>query len=184
MNAIERDIDEIVEAEGGLVFTDRAIDRGGPTFAGITYKTFTAWRLARYGTTPTVEDLRNIKEREVRQIYRDWYIVEPGFGDIEDDLVRLNLIDAGVLHGTGWAARRMQEVVGVKVDGDIGPISKAAINRQAEYPALNLRFVRRRIEKVIRIARADVSQLGNLSGWTNRAMRFLLMEAELLDATN
>ncbi len=182
MYRIESIIDEILDAEGGLVFTNRPNDRGGPTFAGITFETFTAWRLARYGTAPNIEDLKNMQESEVREIYRERYVIGPNFDDIEDHLLRHNVIDAGVLHGQGWAARRIQEVAAVKADGIIGPISLKAINRRALSPAMNLLFVRRRVEKIVRIVKADTTQLANLAGWSNRALRFLLNEAELLDA--
>ena len=174
-------IDGILAAEGWPDFVDHPADRGGPTKGGITLKTLTEYRMARDGAVPSVDDLKNLDEDEARRIYLERYIVEPGFHKIADPPLMLNVIDAGVLHGTGWAARRLQEVAEVTVDGDIGPETLGAVNDGPEGPlALNLRFTRRRIDKCIRIALHDRTQLQWLKGWINRAGRFLEIEADLL----
>lgn len=171
-------VEEILVTEGWPAFTDRANDRGGPTKGGITLKTLTNWRLARSGVTPTVEDLKRLEKPEAMRIYRELYVLQPGFDGIADPLLRHDVVDAGVLHGAGWAARRLQEIAGVAVDGLVGPITTAAVNG-AEPLALHLRFVARRLQRIVKIARADPGQLAHLGGWTNRAVRFLLDEAAI-----
>ena len=171
-------LDGILKAEGWPKFVDHPDDRGGPTKGGITLATLTAWRRAQGIRLPTVEDLKNLDEDEARRIYLERYIVAPGFHKIDDPPLMLNVIDAGVLHGTGWAARRLQEIAEVTVDGGIGPETLGAVN-DGDPLALALRFTRRRIDKCIRIALHDRSQLRWLKGWVNRAGQFLELEAEL-----
>ena len=177
---IETIIDEILVTEGWPAFTVRPHDRGGPTKGGITFETFAAWRARQDLPAPTVAELEALDEPTARLIYRDVYVLGPRFHSIEDPILRLNVVDAGVLHGPGWSARRLQEVAEVTVDGDIGPETLGAVNDGPDGPlALNLRFTRRRIDKCIRIAVHDPSQLRWLKGWVNRAGTFLELEAEL-----
>lgn len=181
MDTIEPLIDDILDREG-RAFTDRPNDRGGPTHFGVTLPALAQWHRRRGLPPATLADLRALDEPGARLLYRELYIVGPRFDRIADSLLRHNLVDAGVLHGRGWAARRLQEVLGVAVDGIVGPKTLGAIARSPVKAALNLRFTRRRIDRVVRIVRADPTQLEWLVGWTNRANRFLDIEAEMMAA--
>lgn len=50
---------------------------------GITIGTYTRWREAHGQPKPTKDDLRNISDQEVRQIYKEWYWNEAQAGDLE-----------------------------------------------------------------------------------------------------
>lgn len=168
-------IDEILIAEGWPKFTNRPNDRGGPTKGGITLATLRGWR----GQPVTEADVQALSEPEVRRIYQDRYIDEPRFAEIDDSDLRCNVVDAGVLHGPGWAARRLQEIVGVAVDGAVGPVTLRAVN-EADDTGLNLKFSVRRVRKVVGIALHDRSQLENLNGWVSRALKHIEREANLM----
>lgn len=75
-NEWERSIEWVLRWEGG--FADNPLDPGGATNKGITLGTYTRWREAHGQPPPTKDDLRNISDAEVRQIYRDWYWNESG----------------------------------------------------------------------------------------------------------
>lgn len=167
MSDIERIITAVIEREGGYV--DNPADRGGPTNHGITRKTLSASR----GHEATAEDVAALTEDEARRIYRTEFVLRPGFHRIEDPDLRAQVIDAGVLHGTGWAARRLQEVAGVTADGLIGPITLKAVNFAGKVDGLARRFTARRLKKIARIVRHDSTQLPFLVGWTDRATSFL-----------
>lgn len=181
-DTIDEIIDGILAAEGWPNFVDHPDDRGGPTKGGITLETLDKYRMVHDRSTASLADLKNLDEGEARKIYLDCYVLEPGFHEIADTPLMFNVIDAGVLHGTGWAARRLQEVAEVTVDGILGEETLGAVNDGPDGPlSLNLRFTRRRIDKCIRIARARPSQLKWLAGWVNRAGVFLELEAELAE---
>lgn len=176
-------IDGILEREGWPVYTDRGEDdRGGPTKGGITLRTLADWRRQPV----SAGDVMNLAEREVRQIYRHRYVYARGFDAIVDDQLRFQVIDAGVLHGTGWAARRLQELVGVEVDGMIGPVSQAAIAGH-DPTQLGILFGCKRARKLARLVRNDCRRRGfyrgditNLVGWIDRALAFVEDEADSL----
>lgn len=61
----------VLRWEGG--WADNPADPGGATMKGITIGTYTRWRAAHGQPAPTKDDLRNISDAEVEQIYREWY---------------------------------------------------------------------------------------------------------------
>ena len=180
---ISRTIDGIIDREGGLVYTNRKSDRGGPTKAGITLATLTAWRL-RHGRPPaTAEDVQALEAPEIRQIYQDKYILDPRLDLIEDLQLFEQAVDCGVHHGPAWTIRTLQRLVGVDVDGIIGPITSNAI--WSENPdRLNLLLAVERVQFMANIVVEDAKhrghyegQIENLRGWLNRATHFIRDEA-------
>ncbi len=167
MNDLGAVIDALIAREGG--FVDHPSDRGGPTKFGITRRTLRRWR----GRDVGAADVRALTMDEARAIYRDQYVIGPGFISIADESLRAQLIDAAVLHGPGWAVRRLQEIAGVTVDGRIGPVTLRAVNFAAKPERLANRFAARRIRKLARIVASDPTQLPFLMGWITRATSFL-----------
>jgi lysozyme family protein len=167
-------VDHILHSEGWPTFTNHPQDRGGPTKGGITLKT-----LQSYGNRPsaTEADLRNLTEVEARKIYEKSYIIAPGFALIKDDLLRFQVVDAGVLSGTSRATRWLQEVVGAVVDGRMGPVTASAVN-SGDAHTIALKFCAARARGLMRIVSKDPSQAVWASGWMNRAMGFLDREAD------
>lgn len=173
---IDRLIDGILDAEGWPKFINDPNDRGGPTKGGITLKTLGAWR----GKPVSAADVEALTGPEVRAIYRQEYVVGPGLDGIVDAALRFFVVDAAVLHGQGWAARRLQEVAGVAADGVVGPVTLAAVNAEDIGAKLNLLFAARRVRKVADIAVKDPSQLKWLRGWINRSLKAVEHEAEFM----
>lgn len=70
-----RCLDFILRWEG--LWAEDPNDLGGATMKGITLGTYTRWREAHggspLGAKPSKDDLRNISNAEVEQIYREWY---------------------------------------------------------------------------------------------------------------
>ena len=160
----DRIIDRIIAREGG--FVDHPADHGGPTKFGITQRTL-GEDLRRAATWV---DVHALTKDEARRILRRMYVMKPGFEKIADAALRAQVIDAGVLHGTGWAARRLQEIVDVRADGIIGPVTLKAIDFDGKLDGLGGRFLARRLHKIARIVAHDPAQLVFLVGWTDRAM--------------
>jgi lysozyme family protein len=104
----------VLAHEGGYV--NHPDDPGGATNKGITIATF-----RRYvDPTGTVDDLKRITAQQVATVYRKqyWDAVK---GDQLPDGVDYAVFDFAVNSGPSRAAKYLQRVVGVPLDGKIGP---------------------------------------------------------------
>jgi lysozyme family protein len=149
----------IKEREGGDRFTQTRGDKGGATKYGITRPA-----LARYRGVPlaqvTVDDIRNLTEREADLVYeRDYWLKNRC--DQMPAGVDLCVFDFTV--PSGGAIVVVQDVLGVTVDGAVGPQTLAAIH--ARQPG----------ELIEAISAARLAYMRELStwhmfgdGWTNR----------------
>ncbi len=165
-------VSAILHEEGWPKYTDSHADRGGPTKGGITLATLSRWRKR----SSTIEALKALTEAEAREIYREEYVVGPGFDAIRDGLLRHQVVDAGVTSGPVRPSRWLQDLVGVAQDGKLGPKSLAAINA-ADPHELALRFAVRRIAFFAALVERDHGQAKWLNGWIARTSRFILREA-------
>lgn len=95
-----RCLDFVLRWEGG--WADNPNDPGGATMKGITIGTYTRWREAHGQPRPTKEELRNISDSEVRQIYHDWYWKASGADKLPWPM-NLAQFDLAVNGGTGRA---------------------------------------------------------------------------------
>jgi len=111
----------VLKHEGG--FVDHPRDPGGATNMGITLRTLREWR---GDDTLTADAVRNLTEAEAKEIYlaRYW---NPVRGDQLPPGVDLAVFDWAVHGGVGRAARDLQTVLGVTVDGAIGRQTIAAV---------------------------------------------------------
>lgn len=119
---IDQIITTIIETEGG--YNDVSGDDGGPTNFGITLDTLSAWRK----TECTASDVKSMTAAEARAIYEQEYIRGPGFDRIASEVLRYTLVDFGVNSSPKRAIEGLQRVLGVTVDGRLGPKTEAAAN--------------------------------------------------------
>lgn len=164
-------IDEIIEREGGATETNDPSDSGGRTKFGISERAHPeAWADG------------DVTRDESRAIYSKVYILAEHFNLIKDQTLFHQVVDFGVPHGPDTAARLLQQLVGVKVDGQIGPNTIKAIE---EFPTgklfgvdvpgsvlLNLKFRDARILFDATIAKRRPKDLKYLLGWIKRAQEF------------
>lgn len=116
---------EVLRHEGG--YSDHPADPGGATMMGITLATLSAWR----GAAASRADLRALTRAEAGAIYRRRYWVAIR-GDRLPSGLDLALFDFAVNSGPSRAARCLQQVLGVRVDGRIGPETLAAARGAGE----------------------------------------------------
>lgn len=181
-------IDDILRREGDRYTNDPA-DKGGPTKYGITLKTLSDYR----GHPVTAEDVAALTVQEARSIYFQRYVRGPGFSKISDEQLMALAVDCAVNHGQSRAIEWLQGLVGVRVDGELGPNTADAINRHdprklyLRMVAMRGRFYGEIIARDWRLAvakakstpgGADDIALSDLQamyagGWMNRAMEFL-----------
>ena len=109
-----------LQAEGGYV--DNPADPGGATNMGITLATYRLWMNDPF---LTAQDVQDIPDDVVNQIYAAWYWQPVRGGDLPAGL-DLMVFDMGVNAGTSRSAKILQRVAGVVQDGIIGPHTLAA----------------------------------------------------------
>jgi lysozyme family protein len=142
MNRFDRALPLLLVHEGG--FVNHPADPGGATNRGITQNTYNSWRRSK--SLPP-RSVREITADEVSRIYRESYW-NPIRGDELPSGVAYCVFDAAVNSGPGRAIRWMQQVVGARVDGVVGPETLGRVlnyNRSDfinEYCDLRLRFMR------------------------------------------
>lgn len=113
---------ETLKWEGG--WSNHPSDPGGPTMRGVIQRVYDAWR-KRNGLPK--RSVRNIEEHELQAIYREnyWQLVR---GDELPPGIDLCVFDYGVNSGPSRSVSHLQEVLGVKVDGNMGPVTLDAVN--------------------------------------------------------
>lgn len=154
----------ILEDEGrGLEI--RATEPGGAVNMGVTMETFMQWRVRSGERVPSVEDLRRITEAEVADIYAAMYYA-PMHADELPPGVDYVVFDAAINDGVGGATRIMQEVLGVKIDSKLGPITLGAV-KAVKPKEFITKFSDLRLAK--KKTRPTWDKFG--AGWTNRINR-------------
>lgn len=112
---------EVFKHEGGYV--DHPKDPGGATNMGITFAVLEAWR----GKPITKADVKNLTKAEAAKIYRQNYWDKIRGDDLPAGL-DLAVFDFAVNSGPKRSAEYLQRLVGVTVDGAIGPNTLKAVN--------------------------------------------------------
>lgn len=166
-------IDSILNSEGNR-FTDDPDDAGGPTKFGVTLKTLSVGLRMLLGRPTTVEDVKNLTEAQARHIYQLMFIQGPGFYKINDGMVKLLAVDSGTHHGPKRAIDWLQEIVGVQVDGILGPKTEEAINK-ADATMVYKRLLARRVRFMGALIEEKRRQAKYAGGWFDRAARFIEM---------
>ena len=129
---------ETLKWEGG--WSNHKDDPGGPTMRGVIQRVYDAWRKRNGLPKRTV---RQIEEHELQAIYREnyWQLVR---GDELPAGVDLCVFDYGVNSGPSRSISHLQEVLGVKVDGNMGPVTIDAVNAADPVEIVNKLCARRR----------------------------------------
>lgn len=165
----DRLIDEILKREGGYQDdpTDSGNAHGGATNFGITARTLGEWR--RLGRQATKAEMKALTVEEARAIYKAQY-VRP-FEDVPFPDLQAALVDFGVNSGTVTAIEKLQEVLGVVVDGVLGPRTRTAMVAMPWKLTVNA-LVAARVKHCSELVEKDAKQRDKLRGWVKRAVSF------------
>lgn len=134
-------------------------DKGGATMRGITWRVYDAWR-ERQGLPR--QPVQKITKDEIEAIYRAnyWDVIR---GDDLPHGLDLVVFDFAVNSGPSRAARHLQAVLGVGVDGHIGDVTLDAARRSDPVKTIGA---------VCASRLTFMKGLGNWwrfkTGWTNR----------------
>jgi lysozyme family protein len=156
----EKCLGEVLRHEGGYV--DHPSDPGGATNMGITHKTLARWRKISPWTDLPKSSVAALKRDEAALIYRANYWNPCRAGDMPAG-VDLALFDFAVNSGPDRALRTLQAALGVAADGEVGPVTLAAI-RAADPKTLVNDLCDRRLAFLQRLSTFAV--FGR--GWTRR----------------
>lgn len=147
--------DDVVEQAAG--------DRGGRTKWGVTQATYDTFRSA-CGQPKRLVDY--MVPEEMYQIYEIEYWIPSGGGRLPDGLDYV-VFQAAVNCGVATAIIMLQEIVGTKQDGQLGPQTLAAVATW-DKAALIKAYLDRQKVYYDAIVASDSGQLVNLQGWYNR----------------
>lgn len=157
-------LDEVLRHEGG--YADHPSDPGGATNMGITHKTLARWRRVSPWWKLPKDEVRKLQRPEAARIYRASYWDRCKASDLPGG-IDLVVFDYAVNSGPDRAIRTLQAEVGAVADGQVGPLTLAAIaTRIAKSGVADL---------IDAICNRRLSFLGRLStfvifgrGWTAR----------------
>lgn len=144
--------------EGG--FANDPYDRGGATNMGVTIGTFRSV----YGKNKTVDDLKSITEEQWMHIFKVYFWDKWRADDIKDQSLANILVDWVWASGPA-TIKKVQRLLGVSVDGVVGPKTIAALNDKepktffAEIKSLRLSYI-----NTISVG----TQVRFKNGWTRR----------------
>lgn len=125
----KKSLESVLTHEGG--FSNHRNDPGGATMKGITLGTYRR----HYGRDLTVAQLKRIPDAHVETIYRKHYWDKCRCDELPSG-VDLMVFDAAVNSGITRSARWLQEVIVVKKDGRIGPITVSAANARSNFQTI------------------------------------------------
>ncbi len=151
--------------EGG--FSDHPADKGGATNMGVTIGT---WRKQGYDKDGDgdidVDDLRLISEADAQRIFRLNYWNRWKADDIKDQSIANILVDW--VWGSGaYGIKIPQRILGVEIDGKVGPKTLAALNSR-NPEELFAKLKKEREEYFQRICTVTPSNKVFLKGWLRR----------------
>jgi lysozyme family protein len=138
----EASLAHVLKSEGG--FVNHPKDPGGMTNLGCTKAVWEEF----VGHPVTETDMRALTPADVAPLYKRKYWDKVAGDDLPDGLDYV-VFDAAINSGPSRAAKWLQEMVHVEVDGDIGPGTLKAVAEQpvkdliARYTNLRLQFLKR-----------------------------------------
>lgn len=141
-------VDKVLSHEGGYV--NNPSDPGGETQWGISKRAY-----------PHL-DIKNLTRDAAIQIYRRDYWDRAQCDKLPPTLAYL-LFDCAVNSGIGQATRFLQRAIGVADDGQIGPLTIAAVQRY-DQESLCARYIGQRLDFMSRLSVWDVFS----KGWARR----------------
>ena len=158
-------IPKILKWEGGYV--NHPNDKGGATNKGVTLSTFRKY----FGKTKTVNDLKNITNEQWQYIFKNGFWDRWKADEIKTQSIAELLVDWLYCSGV-YGIKYPQQVLGITVDGIVGPKTLSAINNYSDQEELFNRLWNRRKKHYEDICKKNPSQKVFLRGWLNRLNSF------------
>ena len=162
MATLNNDIVKFIKKwEGG--FANHPSDPGGATNMGVTLSTFRSF----YGRNKTVTDLKNMTTEQWMHIFKVGFWDRWQADKIECQSIANLLVDWIWASGV-YGIKYPQQVLGVTVDGKVGPKTLAAINKYPNQKELFQKLWNRRKKHFEDIVKNRPASRVFLRGWLNR----------------
>lgn len=169
--SVESIIDDIIKREG-RTYENVANDKGGPTKFGITLDRLRTER----GRHIDWQNVRDLTEKEAREIYRSAYYTRPGIDKLPEAM-QSPVMDWYTTSGT-WAIKGLQNVLrdigfDVPVDGNLGADDYEATENALDAMGDDLinAYAVERCHFFGRIVANNATQGKFLRGWINKRAR-------------
>lgn len=160
MADINKLIPLILKWEGG--YANDPDDSGGCTMKGVTISTFRQF----YGRTKTCADLRKITNEQWMHIFKTGYWDKMRADEIENQSIANLCVQMCWGSGPITAIRKIQNCLGVSVDGVVGTNTLKALNGPNPKQIFDKLWNMRKLWLI------NIAQVGNnqkfLRGWLNR----------------
>ena len=158
---MDKIIQDVIAREGG--FVNHPDDKGGPTKYGITQATLAKWR----GVPVAASQVEELTEEEAAKIYYKLYLTDTRVDHILDKNLQALVFDYAVHSGAARAIKDLQRVLGLKDDGEIGPLTLQAAN-YTQTGNLRKKYLAARISFLGRLITDKPTQAVFAAGWMNR----------------
>lgn len=146
----------------GITFVDSKNDRGGASKFGLSTRFLEDF----YGRIVPKSEVRQLTVTQAQIIYRTAFYDTLSL-KMFPIAMATTIFDQAVHSGVRSAVVSLQQVLGVHIDGVIGPITiNAALTTNQKQ--LLWKYIQNRQDNYCRIVKADPSQLEWLKGWLNR----------------
>lgn len=162
-------------------WSDDPLDAGGATQCDVTLATYRTYCRRKGLPVPDKARLRVIPYEHWREILKTMYWDRWHADEIRSQRVAEILVDWVWASGS-YGVKRPQKLLGVTVDGIVGPETIAAVN-SADPDRLFARIKHDRVKFCDEIVARRPSQKKWLRGWLNRINAFLLTVTMLLYIT-
>lgn len=169
MASVEKLVPFILKWEGG--FVNDPDDLGGATNRGVTLATYAQYCKKKGYPVPTVERLKNLSEREWTEILKTMYWDRWKADQIESQSVANILVD-WVWASGNYGIKIPQKLIGVTVDGIVGPKTIDAVNSRNPRELFNLIKIVR-FDYIEDICRKRPANNKFKRGWLNRINDFV-----------
>ncbi len=143
-------------------YTNDPDDAGGETKWGISKR-----------ANPDL-DIKNLTREEAEKRYFEKYWKPLNLENIENINIALQIFDFAVNAGINKAVKTAQRLVGVNVDGVIGPNTVAAINKMNNTFLNRYKYARK--EYYLYLVKVKPSNNKYLNGWLNRIERTRILD--------
>jgi len=161
---------KIFKWEGGIV--NDPVDHGGPTNRGVTLSTWQKVGYDKDGDSDIdIDDIRLLTPDDALGVLKRCYWDRWRADEINNQKVANILVDWLWCSGK-WGILIPQRILGVPVDGIVGPVTIQAVNRANPYRFL-IQIYNTRVTFILDIIKKDPSQKRFEKGWFNRLNTFL-----------
>lgn len=123
LSNFNRSLQLLLQHEGN--FVNHPSDPGGMTNLGVTAKVWESW----VGHPVDEKQMRALTPNDVAPLYKRKYWDACGADELVSG-VDYAVFDYAVNSGVGRAVKTLQACAGVSIDGGIGPVTLAAVNKE------------------------------------------------------